>query len=74
MKPDTRRPTIETTAPNPSAMALRVFSKNQTGSYMDGMGPIAGRSTYVDNRTAARALPVTSRAAKKAGRLPRTRT
>lgn len=46
--PRTRRiasATIARTAPKPSATALSVFSKNQTGSYMAGIGPITGRST-----------------------------
>ena len=44
-RPARAKPTAARTAPAPSATALRVFSKNQMGSYIAGKGPNAGIST-----------------------------
>src|SRR6478735_9349232 len=56
------RPASARRAPAPSATALRDLEKNQTGSYMAGIGPMAGMSTYRYSTTAANALRATTRA------------
>lgn len=61
------------TTATPSAIALRVFRGYHVGSYIEGIGPMAGTSTRLNNTTGTRALRPTSPARTNASRDPAAR-